>query len=604
MIRRLLSSLTLILVLTISVSELSQFSADAETAPVELPTVETSFSMPNAADDNDALLQQYINRVLAGQSGRKRRLAPKTGVAGAKLTGTDRKMYDLLRTEIEKVANGQRSSTEFTASAGELGLQMYTAAELGLTSLTEETESGARFTREAYDAVLQIADFDSNAVLSAILSDCPYDMYWYDKTYRDDVNEQYACEQSIGFRYDFNDNDELVFGISTIGISLRVATAYQKDGDPHLVDTTLPERVQNAAQNITQIVTTYANLGDTAKLNAYKTRICELTDYNQAAANNNNTPYGDPWQLIYVFDGDANTTVVCEGYSKAFKYLCDRSAFTGDIRCILATGILAGGTGSGGHMWNIVKMPNDKNYMVDVTNTDSGNGGLFLSGYSSRVSAQQYKYSSNRLTYTYNSGLSSTYDYDTWLAMSETDYIEIPVAVVLSDPGTETSVDMGTVICGYPLTLPECTFDEPLWHTFAGWQMRNDAAGTLYQPGESIRIMADTVFDAVWAISYPDMDSPDFILPQQIQTIGSEAFRGADPSVVKIPFIKGSQVIQDYAFAECHRLRQILIPASVTSIGEHVFDSCADGLMIFGTSGSAAQIYAENNNILFVPIEP
>ena len=38
---------------------------------------------------------------------------------------------------------------------------------------------------------------------------------------------------------------------------------------------------------------------------------------------NNGLPYGDPWQLIYVFDDDPDTNVVCEGYAKAFKYEAD-----------------------------------------------------------------------------------------------------------------------------------------------------------------------------------------------------------------------------------------------------------------------------------------
>lgn len=30
-------------------------------------------------------------------------------------------------------------------------------------------------------------------------------------------------------------------------------------------------------------------------------------------------------ELIWVFDGDSSTNVVCEGYAKAFQYLCDLS---------------------------------------------------------------------------------------------------------------------------------------------------------------------------------------------------------------------------------------------------------------------------------------
>ncbi|MDD2362561.1 MAG: transglutaminase domain-containing protein [Oscillospiraceae bacterium] len=55
---------------------------------------------------------------------------------------------------------------------------------------------------------------------------------------------------------------------------------------------------------------------------------------------------------------------VCEGYSEAFKLICDKY----DIPCILVVG--KGGTSSGlqePHMWNAVKMEDNKWYGVDVT---------------------------------------------------------------------------------------------------------------------------------------------------------------------------------------------------------------------------------------------
>ena len=106
------------------------------------------------------------------------------------------------------------------------------------------------------------------------------------------------------------------------------------------------------------------------RLVGYKEKICELTSYNTAAVNNG-WPYGNPWQLVWVFDGDASTKVVCEGYSKAFKYLCDLSNFN-NAECLLVSGTMSGGTGAGAHMWNVMKMDDGRNYLVDVTNCDNG----------------------------------------------------------------------------------------------------------------------------------------------------------------------------------------------------------------------------------------
>jgi hypothetical protein len=87
--------------------------------------------------------------------------------------------------------------------------------------------------------------------------------------------------------------------------------------------------------------------------------------------------------MIWVFDNDPNTTVVCEGYAKAFQYLCDRSTFeTDSIECHTVTGFMIDRSGSENHMWNIIHMDDGRNYIADVTNSDTRsigqNGGLFV----------------------------------------------------------------------------------------------------------------------------------------------------------------------------------------------------------------------------------
>ena len=56
--------------------------------------------------------------------------------------------------------------------------------------------------------------------------------------------------------------------------------------------------------------------------------------------------------------------------------------------------------------------------------------------------------------------------------------------------------------------------------------------------------------------------------------------------------------IGEGAFSGCSSLTNITIPESVMSIGERAFDGCG-GLIIRAKSGSAAEQYARNNNILF-----
>ena len=58
-----------------------------------------------------------------------------------------------------------------------------------------------------------------------------------------------------------------------------------------------------------------------------------------------------------------NHVVVCEGYAKAFKVLCDKYS----IPCILVTGMGVSSEGSEPHMWNMVQMEDGLWYIVDCT---------------------------------------------------------------------------------------------------------------------------------------------------------------------------------------------------------------------------------------------
>ena len=113
--------------------------------------------------------------------------------------------------------------------------------------------------------------------------------------------------------------------------------------------------------------------------------------------------------MIYVFDQDESTNVVCEGYSKAFQYLCDYAQNTesfddNSIECYSVSGNMSGGTGAGPHMWNILHMEDGKNYIADITNSDGNSIGvastdedadgsyLFLNGCESSVSFNYISY--------------------------------------------------------------------------------------------------------------------------------------------------------------------------------------------------------------------
>ena len=82
--------------------------------------------------------------------------------------------------------------------------------------------------------------------------------------------------------------------------------------------------------------------------------VCQKAYYN--SSNEYKVHTSEPF-----FTGDGG--VVCEGYSEAFKVICDRLG----IPCVLVPGKANTGNGVGLHMWNYVKMQDDKWYLVDTT---------------------------------------------------------------------------------------------------------------------------------------------------------------------------------------------------------------------------------------------
>ena len=130
-----------------------------------------------------------------------------------------------------------------------------------------------------------------------------------------------------------------------------------------------------------------------------------MTSYDHEAAKPNYSGSKAPWTMVSVFDGNPDTKVVCEGYAKAFQYLCDLSTFK-SAKCYTVSGTMAGGTGAGGHMWNIVSI-GSSNYLVDVTNCDDNAVGspdkLFMAIPSSGAWNGTYTFSAaSNITYTYD----------------------------------------------------------------------------------------------------------------------------------------------------------------------------------------------------------
>lgn len=372
---------------------------------------ELAVTVPVAEDelpDSDELFAGYVEKVF--YEGLNDGISTYGNLGEQRLQGEyNKKIYATLKEKIGKIAAGEITNTNLTLNFKDLGLKdlHWTASELGLSSITEGNIDNA--VNNKFNTVI-----NSDHIVKYLLADCPYELYWFDK----------GSDGGVRIGYSLSANTESVT-ISTVNFSFTVAEEYRA-GNNYTVSNDLAT-VHVAVENAKSIVKKYEGQSDYEKMVGYREEICALVSYNTDAAAKPTTPYGNPWQLIWVFDNDATTNVVCEGYAKAFQYLCDMSDFA-NATCYTVTGDT-----SGPHMWNIVTL-GGKNYLVDVTNCDTGSIGaddkLFLVGARGTVeSGYTVTLDNGSIKYEYDSPSKALYD-NTILTLSTSNYVPKPVLTV------------------------------------------------------------------------------------------------------------------------------------------------------------------------------
>ena len=90
-------------------------------------------------------------------------------------------------------------------------------------------------------------------------------------------------------------------------------------------------------------------------------------------------------------------------------------------------------------------------------------------------------------------------------------------------------------------------------------------------------------------------------IPDSVTSIGGYAFSGCT-SLTSVSIPSSVTIILPYAFSGCESLTSVTIPDSVTVIGRGAFDRCRSDLVIYGVACSAAETYANDNNISFVAL--
>ena len=345
--------------------ELSLPDEEAPSISVEI----TETVAPAVGSQSDAeLLEGYLYAISGIRHG-----SPVHRVPPRPLTVELKDVEDALKGKIKEVAAGKCTSTKFSF----IKTWTKTKAEWGITG---EVISGGALTQQASEAIR--AKLGLDALMRKQLLEMPYELYWYNKT----------KGVSMGYSVAPSGNDVTVRNLT---LSMNVSQDYAKfvsttSYNPFEADIAKTRAAATAAANALNIVATNTGKTDYQKLVSYREYIKGAVSYNTGAAGGGK-PYGDPWQLIYVFDGNSATNVVCEGYAKAFQYLCDLTFqnMTGRPSSSLVSGKMDGGD----HMWNVVAI-GGRNYLVDVTNCDDSSIGapdqLFLCGAAENEASKKY----------------------------------------------------------------------------------------------------------------------------------------------------------------------------------------------------------------------
>ena len=397
---------------------------DEEAPSISVEITETVAPAVGSQSDTE-LLEGYLYTISGIRHG-----SPVHRVPPRPLTVELKDVEDELKGKIRKVAAGELVSTQFSFS----NEWTKTKAEWGIAP-DDLVISGGKLTSTAEEAIK--AKLGLDALMQKQLLEMPYELYWYNKTQG----------VSMGYRVATSGDNVTVKNLT---ISMNVSQDYAKfvnetSYNPFEADTAKTGKAATAAANALNVVAANTNRSDYDKLVSYREYIKGQVSYNNDAATTTGYPYGNPWQLIYVFDGNSTTNVVCEGYAKAFQYLCDLTFQNQEGRP--SSALVSGKMDGGDHMWNVVAI-GGRNYLVDVTNCDDRSIGapdkLFLCGAAENVAGKQY-------TVTLGEGI--VYEYDEATVESYAPE-HLKLSSVAYDPNTVSTPSVRGVVKSYSPNNP------------------------------------------------------------------------------------------------------------------------------------------------------
>ena len=274
------------------------------------------------------------------------------GYFGSKLSSPGQTVYDALCQNIEKIATGETINIPLKKL---MGSEIKTDAELN--ALKESVPAA----RRAFDA------------------DRP-DVFWSNgiMTYG-----TYIADDEGNIYNEYYHNREYIVGAT---VKMPIGVSWSSGGrsvstDRAAVSSKVASIVADAKKQSTKV----------DQLKYAHDWLTSHNAYNKTAADTPNYIKTDctPWTAISALDIDSNLAPVCEGYSHAFKMICDGLG----IPCVLVSGKANGGA----HMWTYVQLGGNW-YAVDVTFDDpimpgggdsNGRDTYFLVGRNTKVNGNQ-----------------------------------------------------------------------------------------------------------------------------------------------------------------------------------------------------------------------
>ncbi len=531
---------------------------------------------------------------------------------GSQLTGNNRRVYDFLTGKMHEVVQGTLTNTEFTLTYETLlgeKKSSVTAAELGVSTFYKNGGMPA----DAEKAFNEYTGMDIDSIVNAMLADYPYDLFWFDKT---------IGYETSGGSYNYNAN-AIELPETAYTVRLYVSADYSSTGKTGTTNTD-PVRISQAVsaeKNVAAVISGASALSDHEKLRFYAEKICDMVSYDNAAAGMLGEAYGDTSQMISVFDGDDSTNVICEGYSKAFKYLCDRTEFSSPlVECYLVSGMMYGGTGAGPHMWNIVVMDDGKTYLADITNCDKGTTGegytLLLRGcptgnasqYTISIPAREegyYYYPATSISYSYDNITTalfgrdertlSTSDYEPGHAIDVTPAnTPVPAATSTPAPTPEPTQSLTQVPEATPTEAPTTTPFVIPGPTASPTPFVPEVTGVPSPTPAVIKpTNAPTVTgtDKPWESMVPDIEIPDPATSPYENSESSSSMTSSDGTVINRTIRKKNGVTTQEEYRKNPDGSSVTSKTVIGTDGNTVYDAVytgSDGVItpVYGTGTS------------------